>query len=273
MRWSTIGQNLQSGDLEAVCINATHIASGQTHSFVQRKGGGVPPWSTDPQVHAIATTIGPQHTLASAAIPWIFPAVDIDGDIYCDGGLKLNTPISPALRLGADRVLVIGLRHEGEDDYDGTKIDQFPSAPFLLGKILNAFLLDKTEYDMRRLQRVNALLEAGEKAFGQDFTQALGNAMMKERGAPYRKVDTFMIRPKDNLAVVANKHARFGSVAARAPGVVGPMIRRLAETSEEGEGDLLSYLLFDGEYASDLVRMGMRDADARRQELIDFFSV
>src|SRR5690606_10671484 len=88
------------------------IASGKTHTFVQLAGGGLPPWSTDPQVEARAVTIGPQHPLASAAIPWIFPAVDIDGEVYCDGGLKLNTPISPALRLGADRILVIGLRHQ-----------------------------------------------------------------------------------------------------------------------------------------------------------------
>lgn len=274
VRWNAITRNLLTGDLYALAVNATHIHSGMTHSFVQRAGGGLPPWSTDPQIQAKAVTIGPQHPLASAAIPWVFPSVEIDGEVYADGGLKLNTPISPALRLGADRILVIGLRHESEDELGGNgKTDQYPSAPFLLGKILNALLLDKTEYDLNRLRRFNAILEAGEKAFGEGFTDALGTVMTPMRGAPYRKVETLMIRPREDMAAVANKHARLGSVAARAGGIVGPLIRRLGETAEESEGDLLSYLLFDGEYASDLVRMGMRDADANRAALIDFFSV
>lgn len=278
MRWHHISRNLATGDLHAIAVNATHIASGRTYTFVQRAGGGLPPWSTDPQVEARACAIGPSHPLASAAIPWIFPAVDIDGEVYCDGGLKLNTPISPALRLGADRILVIGLRPEEQQLEVAKKakerMDQFPSAPFLLGKILNALLADKTEYDLNRLRRFNAILEAGEQAFGEGFEEALGNVMRPLRGAGYRKVDTLMIRPTEDIGAVASRHARLGSVASRAGGVVGPLIRRIAETGGgESEGDLLSYLLFDGEYASDLVRMGMRDADACRQELIDFFKV
>lgn len=275
LRWNNIPRNLETGDLHALCLNATHIATGKTHTFVQRRGGGLPPWSTDPQVEAKATVIGPAHALASAAIPWIFPAVDIDGEVYCDGGLKLNTPISPALRLGADRILVIGLRAK-EQDAPSTvqeKVDQYPSAPFLLGKILNALLNDKTEYDLNRLQRFNALLEAGEKAFGEGFAEALQNVMTQKRGQAYRKVEAIMIRPLEDIAAVASKHARLGSVVTRAGGIVGPLIRRIADVGGEKQGDLLSYLLFDGEYAADLVRMGMRDADASRQELIDFFSV
>jgi NTE family protein len=258
-------------------VNATHIASGMTHTFVQRRGGGLPPWSTDPQVIARAVTIGPAHPLASAAIPWIFPSVDIEGEVYCDGGLKLNTPISPALRLGADRILVIGLKAAESKALPPAepaveRVEQYPSAPFLLGKILNALLSDKTEYDLSRLERFNALLDAGEKAFGGGFADALAQAMTPMRGQPYRKVETLMIRPNEDIGAVANRHARLGSVVSRAGGVVGPLIRRIAEAGGgEREGDLLSYLLFDGEYAADLVAMGMRDADAARQKIIDFF--
>ena len=275
LRWGNIARNLETGDLFAVAVSATHLSSGKTHTFVQRAGGGLPPWSTDPQVEARAVTIGPQHPMASAAIPWIFPAVEIDGDAYCDGGLKLNTPISPALRLGADRLLVIGLSPEEEDApaTETDRVDQFPSAPFLLGKILNALMLDKTEYDLSRLERFNTIIEAGERAYGPGFQGALGDAITPLRGAAYRKVETLMIRPTENIARTAHKHARLGSVAARAGGLVGPLIRRIADSDDEEQGDLLSYLLFDGEYAQDLVRMGMRDADANRQKLVDFFSV
>ena len=276
MRWHAITRNLASGDLRALAVSATHLGSGKTHTFVQRTGGGLPPWSTDPQIEARAVHIGPQHPLASAAIPWIFPAVDIDGEVYCDGGLKLNTPISPALRLGADRILVIGLSHVSElspPENPVAAVDQFPSAPFLLGKILNALMLDKTDYDLNRLRRFNAILEAGEEAYGTSFTKALGDAIKPLRGAPYRNVKAMMIRPETDLAEIANKHARLGSVAARAGGIIGPLIRRLGDNSESDMGDLLSYLLFDADYAKDLVEMGRRDADAHRQELIDFFSV
>jgi NTE family protein len=276
LRWHDISRNLMTGELYALSVNATHIHTGKTHTFVQRAGGGLPPWSTDPQVEARPVTIGPQHPLASAAIPWIFPAVDIEGDVYCDGGLKLNTPISPALRLGADRILVIGLSHESETGMQAPTgdVDQFPSAPFLLGKILNALLADKTEYDLNRLRRFNAILDAGTKEYGEAFGDALGEAIRPMRGSSYRKVDTLFIRPSTNIGEIAEKHARLGSVAARAGGLIGPLIRRLAEGDEgESGGDLLSYLLFDGEYASDLVRLGMHDADAHRQQLIDFFRV
>ena len=276
-RWANITKNLENGDLHGLCVNATHLATGMTHSFVQVKGKKPPSWSTDPQVVARFGPIGPEHALASAAIPWIFPCVDIGGDVYCDGGLKLNTPISPALRLGADRIMVIGLRAKGESSDSGlvppTGVDQSPSAPFLLGKILNALLSDRTEYDLKRLERFNALIEAGEKAFGDSFADALANAMENRRGQPYRRVDALMIQPNEDIAAVAAKHARIGTVVSRAGGVIGPLIRRIAGAGGEREGDLLSYLLFDGEYASDLVAMGMRDADAMRQRLIEFFAV
>jgi NTE family protein len=277
-RWSNITRNIEAGDLHGVCINATHLASGKTHSFVQTKGLKLPPWSTDPGVKAVSAEIGPHHALASAAIPWIFPCVDIGGDVYCDGGLKLNTPISPAVRLGADRILVVGLKAADEPDDGGMMppqqgVDQSPSAPFLLGKILNALLSDKTEYDLQRLERFNAMIDAGERAYGEGFSEALGNAMTSRRGSAYRKVDALMIRPNENVAAVAAKHVRMGSVVSRAGGVIGPLIRRVAGAGGEREGDLLSYLLFDGEYASDLVAMGMRDADAMRQKIIDFFAV
>ena len=193
--------------------------------------------------------------------------------------MKLNTPISPAIRLGADRLLVIGLRAKYEGDDDGMlpqaqdAVEQSPSAAFLLGKILNAFLSDKTEYDLQRLERFNALIDAGVAAYGEGFADALGAALTKTRGQPYRKVDALYIRPNEDIAAVAAKHLRLGSVVARAGPVVGPILRRLAGTGGEREGDLLSYLLFDGEYAADLVAMGMRDADAMRQKFIDFFSV
>lgn len=276
MRWKNISMNLASGDLKALAIAATHVKSGHTHVFVQRSEEGLPPWSTDPQIQAFQVEIGPNHALASAAIPWMFPAVEIEGEVYCDGGIKLNTPISPAIRLGADRLFVIGLHSDHRDPAEETRrmqrFDRYPSALFLLGKIFNSLMLDKTEYDLKRLERFNALLDIGKESFGPEYQVALNQTMTPFRGAPYRHIDALVVRPSEDIAEIAGRHLKSGSVAARAGSLVGAFLRRMSDTSEGQANDFLSYLLFDGEYASDLIRMGMRDADAQRQKIIDFFS-
>lgn len=275
--WHRIKKNLEEGFFKALAINATHIASGRTHVFVEREGGGLPPWSTDPQIEAHAVEIGPHHALASAAIPWVFPAVSIDGEIYSDGSIKLNTPISPALRLGADRLFVVGLKSEDtgawSDKKASQRIDTFPSAAYLLGKVLNALLVDKTEYDLKRLHRYNAIIAEGEKAFGDQFTDLYGDLMTKTRGAPYRHIDTLEVRPSMDIAEVASRHLQRGSIAARAGSLVGPLLHRLGDIGVGQASDLLSYLLFDHEFSQELIRLGMHDADSRRQQIIEFFSV
>lgn len=276
--WSRIRKNIEEGYLKALAINATHIRSGRTHVFVEREGGGLPPWSTDQQIEAHAVEIGPNHALASGAIPWIFPAVSIDGEIYSDGSIKLNTPISPALRLGADRLFVVGLKSEDMPDWSAHKpksqrIDTFPSVTYLLGKVLNALLVDKTEYDLKRLRRYNALLTEGQKEFGDRFATVFGDLMTNTRGAPYREIDTLEVRPSIDIAEIASRHLQRGSIAARAGSLVRPLLRRLGDIGVGQASDLLSYLLFDHEFAQELIRLGMHDADVRRQQIIEFFSI
>lgn len=274
--WSRLHLNLEEGFYKALAINATHIRSGRTHVFVERAGGGLPPWSTDPQIEAKAVEIGPTHALASAAIPWVFPAVAIDGDIYSDGSIKLNTPISPALRLGADRLFVVGLKSEDTSSWknDNTnRVDTFPSAAYLLGKVLNALLVDKTEYDLKRLRRYNAIIREGVEEFGDKFSGHIDGLMTKARGAPYREIDTLEVRPSVDIAEIASRHLQRGSIAARAGSLVGPLLHRLGDIGVGQASDLLSYLLFDHEFAAELIRLGMHDADVRRKQIIEFFSV
>lgn len=275
-RWNMISRNIAAGRLEALSVTATDIGTGKSVVFVERRGGGIPTWSRDPFVVARATQISHKHALASAAIPWLFPAVEVDGRTYCDGGLRQNTPLSPALRLGADRVLVIGLRHEESPAEvaraEGARMDSFPSALYLLGKVLNALMVDHTEYDLEVLKRTNALMEAGQQVYGPDFTQRVGALMGGMRGAAYRVVKPMAIKPSQNIGVLAARHARLGSAAARAGGIVGRVIRRIGEEEDLTESDLLSYLLFDGDYARELIALGMHDADASRAALIEFFS-
>jgi len=268
--WSHISTNIEAGHLEALSVSLTHVASGATAVFVERKGASLPPWSRDPFVRAVACRIGPAHVLASAAIPVLFPPVEVGGAFYCDGGLRQNTPLSPALRLGADRVLVISLRHlpSPEDPISPQTEEPAPTVLDLFGKSLNALLLDHTDYDLDRLHRFNAILAGGTSAFGPTFIPELNRVLIPMRGQGMRVIQDLMIRPSQDVGELAATHAQSPHLKSLG-GLTGRALRYLMR--HPGEADLLSYLLFDGEYAAELVALGTRDAAAREDELAAFF--
>jgi NTE family protein len=212
--------------------------------------------------------IRPEHVLASASIPILFPAVPIGGVYHCDGGLHQNTPLSPALRLGADRVLVIGIRRseEGRRPEPG---EPYPTPVFLAGKIMDSMLLDRIDYDIDRLNLVNDMLEAGERAFGAEFKAAIDQAVARRRGTPYRKVKCLYIRPSRDIGEIALTCIKSGDVDAR--GFTRRLIRRVASAESDYGADLMSYLLFDRSFANRLIALGFEDARRQRDEILDFF--
>jgi NTE family protein len=216
--------------------------------------------------------MGPTHALASAAIPFMFPAVSVEGVYYCDGSLRQNTPLSPALRLGADKVLVIGLRHKppptpSEDE----ESMPYPGAAFLVGKILDAFLLDHIDYDLDRLRRFNAVIEAV-RTVGTEDGKRFDEVVTKMRGAPYRVVGELMIRPSADLGEMAGEIARAGKFKGTGGGTGIQLLRRLATARGASEADLLSYILFDGFYAAEVARLGYEDARSQHEELARFLN-
>ncbi|MBK7538679.1 MAG: patatin-like phospholipase family protein [Myxococcales bacterium] len=272
--WSGIERNLRSRALQALSVSATHIGTGHTVVFLSSAEPVPREWSRDPFVRHRAARIGPRHVLASAAIPLLFPAVKIGDHFYTDGGLRQNTPMSPAIRLGADRLLLVSLRHVAEPsaDLQAEHVAAFPKPLFMLGKALNALLLDHTEYDLQRMQRINAILDAGNSAFGPSFEPVINERLVASRGAPLRRIHSVHIRPSVDIGAMASQFVTSGKVKVEGR-IARRLIQRLAEGESPRESDLLSYLLFDGDYAAQLIDMGRRDAARKEDALAELFSV
>ena len=275
--WPSIGRNLRHGDLEALAISATHVASGHTVIFLQRRDGGVPEWTRDPHLRVMATSIGPRHALASAAIPVLFPAVRVHQQLYTDGGLRFDVPMSPAIRLGAERVAIVSLRHipssseAAADERHGSE-PAYASAPFLIGKTLNAFLLDRTDMDVERLQRLNSMITEGTRAFGSDFAKVLNQALAPRRNSSVRYVRNLLLRPSQDIGKLAAEYARSPEFKKASKGFAGSTLRRMVEREATDSADLVSYLLFDAGFAEQLISLGRADARARRSDWVRFWS-
>ncbi|MFO0640206.1 MAG: patatin-like phospholipase family protein [Polyangiaceae bacterium] len=268
-----IGENLAAGHLEALTVSTTHVASGKTVVYVQRDGLTLPKWSMDPTIVPRAAVIDERHALASAAIPILFRAVRIDGEVHCDGGLRQNVPLSPARRLGADSVLVVNPRHVDDAGLEGSPEteEELPGPFFLLGKTLNALLLDRIDTDLARLQSINRILDAGRAAYGPDFAQTLNRALGYADGQGMKKLDALLLRSSVDIGAMAADFVH-SPAFSRVRGVTGRLLRHVAGRGHaKNEDDLLSYLLFDGEFAGRLIEVGRADARARHDELCAFF--
>jgi NTE family protein len=219
----------------------------------------------------IAFKCGPiraPQVLASSAIPILFPPVLVDGDLFFDGGLRLDTPLSPALTLGAERVLVVSTSSIEEGAHQLER-GRYPGISFLLGKVLDAFFLDHLRADLDELSRINDFLSAGRSIFGSDFVDRMGAAAVERGTSPRRVVRPLVIRPSQSLGRIASESLRKARSRVRAD--LGRTLLRWIQVGEGAEtSDLVSYLLFDAVFAEQLIALGRRDAEARRSELESF---
>lgn len=275
--WLQVGRNLRKGHLDSLAISATHVGTGAATVFIQRADGTIPRWSDDPDYRAVATRVGPAHALASAAIPVVFPAVRVRGHLHIDGGFKLNVPLSPALRLGAQRVIVVSLRPTPGALPDTAELEHereqaAASAPFLVGKLLNMLMTDRTDQDLGRLRRLNAILDAGTAAYGPGFAETLSEALHPHRSQPVRYVRELLVRPSRDLGELAAEYVKTPEFRRRSSGLAHRTILRLVEREAPREADMASYLLFDGGFADILIDLGRRDARNLRTQWERFWS-
>jgi NTE family protein len=273
--WRSLHQGVADRQVLGVTVSATDVETGHTVVFIETEDTPALVTSGDRAVDWTVVRLTAQHALASAAIPIIFPTVRVAGRMYSDGSLRQNTPIAPALRLGAGRVLVIGLRtprpvsapRAGRQDAEDQQA--FSSPLYLFGKLLDALLLDRVENDLSNLRQVNAALH--ELARVAHAVPGPVAAALQTAGGGLRPVSDLFIRPSQDLGALAATILARPSVRARLSGPAGYLLRRLGEAAGHGDpSDMLSYLLFDVEYATELMQLGEHDAAARRDELEAF---
>lgn len=271
--WRAVSRCLRKKMLRALTVSCTELSTGRTAVFMQVSPDLTVPLNAPPRTLLRADRIGPQHALASAAIPLLFPPVRIDDELYLDGGLRQNTPIAPALRLGATHIFAIGSSREikgrvvREAGYH--EAAHAPGAAFLLGKVLNAFLLDHVDVDIDLLTRINSVIVDGTRAYGPGFGAALSAEASRRGAQEYRFVNCMRVRPSEDIGRLANDHLKRGRL--RGDPILTKRLFSLLDLGVDNEADLASYLLFDGPFCRRLIEMGRADAQARKDDLMDFF--
>jgi NTE family protein len=271
-----IDDHVRAGTLSAVSVSTTHVGTGRTVVFVQQNQDEAARWGSHPSMVRRDAKLRVEHAMASAAIPFVFPAVDIARELYCDGGLRQNVPLSPARRLGADRLLVVNPHYIAPAEHDlvvdPARAQVFPGPAFLLGKTLNALLLDRLDGDVDRLERINDILAAGTREYGPSFADSINRQMGLPVGqGGLRPLRTTVVRASQDIGRICGDFARGPAFAHGRKGLTGRALRRLAHSEGMEEADLLSYILFDGELASELIALGEADARARDDELCELF--
>ena len=272
--WQGIRRNIRTGRIDTVCVAATQIATGRAVVFCDSRRSELPPWASVSNIRMQRIRISPLHALASAAIPLLFPSVRVGARYYADGGLRLNTPLAPAVRLGADRILVIGLTHDTgptmSEALAQERTAEFGNPMYLFGKVLNALMLSPIDADVSRLHFVNNIIDTGSKVFGPNFLEKINSGLDPNGERPLRKIDDLVIRPSEDLGRVAAEVVRDDPELELGP-FLGMLRRTTGAGSTAKEADLLSYLLFDAAYARPLADLGYKDAEANQEELAAFF--
>jgi NTE family protein len=245
-----IQENIDNNCLYAVSITCSGYSSGQSVSFYQG-GPGTEAWERTQRIGA-AMPLRVEHLVASSALPFIFPAVKINREYFGDGSMRQIAPISPALHLGADRVLVIGTgRHTASVEPPRIRSSLYPSLAQIAGHALNSIFLDSLYVDIERLQRINRTVSL------------IPPDKLREAGLPLRPVKVLVISPSQPIERLAVRFLH------ELPGAMRFLLRGIGAMNRNGS-NLASYLLFEKGFCRALIELGYQDTMAQRGEVLEF---
>ncbi len=276
--WEQIQKNINQGPVDAMVITVTNTRSGRGELFIGKKK--TTKYTGDYRMQEVDFSV--DHIMASAAIPIIFPTVKVGNTYYTDGSLRLFTPMSPAIQMGADKIVIIGLRHKATPDeihkYDTQIMTAPPSFAELMGRLMNHIFLDRVQYDLEQLERINKVIEWSEKVYGKNYVEKINQMLKKDsikgdianRGLKH--IRAVEILPSQFISEIFGrwlqklnkKNFQFSSMEK--------LLTRLLDIDAPGSVELLSYLIFAEEYIKDLIDLGYEDAKAERNRLIELLS-
>ena len=249
--FSRIAQNIKAGALDAVAISCSGYTSGQSCSFFegaeQFEG-----WQRSQRI-GIKTHIAVEHLMASSAIPFLFPAYKLNREFFGDGSMRQIAPVSPALHLGADRVVVIGTARIRNDSPDRTRGDLYPTLAQIAGHVMNSIFLDSLAVDLERLERINRTISC------------VPPETLKKMGLSLHHVDVLVLTPSEPLEAIAVRHVR------NLPWTIRFLLRSVG-AMRRGGANLASYLLFENGYCNELIELGYNDTIRRREEVEAFLA-
>jgi len=245
-----IQNNIDSGALYAACVTASGYTSGQSVSFFQG-GSGLEGWERNQRIGA-AVPLKLELLLASAALPFIFPAVKFNREYFGDGSMRQIAPVSPALHLGADRVLIVGTGRQVSAESARARSNVYPSLAQIAGHALNSIFLDSLMVDIERLERINRTVSL------------IPRDRMSETTVQLRPVKVLFITPSQPIERIA---ARF---IHELPATVRFILRPTGALNRSGS-NLASYLLFEESFCRALIDLGYQDTASREAEVKAFF--
>lgn len=244
--FGAIQTNLEQGNLSAVSVTATDYRSTDSVTFIQ-SAKKIDLWERKQRI-SVQTKLSVDHIMASSAVPLFFPASQIGDSFYGDGCLRNTAPLSPAIHLGAKKLLIVGVRKQPPtSEMIQDKVNR-PSIARVLSVVLNAIILDGVDWDVERLSRINNTL----------------------RAVPKEKLDTLPLKPIDFLWLHPSED--IGKLAQLETRQLPPVIRFLMKglgPIQEASG-IASYLLFDPVFCGQLIDMGYNDTIKRREEIESF---
>ncbi|MDO8519433.1 MAG: patatin-like phospholipase family protein [Deltaproteobacteria bacterium] len=276
--WKQISLNIQNGVVKAISVTATNVYSGKMELFIDKH-----PSVNYTGLHsAHFVNIDVRHALASAAIPLLFPMVRIERNYYCDGGLRLHTPLSPAIQLGAERVLVIGLHHIAERAEPKTGeafgiSDEIPTMGDVGGQVLKSVFLDRLDNDLEQLARINTIIGWSEKVYGPDYLEKV-NRYLLENGIKgdianrgLKKLEVMSIFPSVDIRKIFAECIQDPAFLKQNLTGFEKLLMRLLDVDIRHGNDFLSFILFMPTYLRRVLALGFEDAQKNHDQLVQFF--